>query len=312
MKIFFSLLVISYLLLVITPVAYAEGFSLSITPPNIIIQTEAPAQIEKQLQITNNSDTTQTISITFKPFEQSSQGKPIYKNDSDSFYKKVEVFDNDTKIEELTLLPKQQKNLKLKIVLLEDQPNQDYYFSIIFVSKDISTNQEPTASNSTRAITHIQPGIASNVLLSIFTGKKQPEGIIESYSAPLFANRGPVQLTLTFANTGSYLLIPQGTILMTNMFGQTVGKITIPPTNVLANSKRDIKLTWDEKILFGPYNATLYLGYADNKQISSPDGDLRFKRSISFFGLPFTVLGSIMVGIIVVALLRNRLKKHTH
>lgn len=309
-KLFLFLFLISCLLSLIVNPIYAQEVSLSITPPNIIIQTEAPAQIEKQLQITNNSDTTQTLSITLKPFVASTlQGKPLYKADLDIF-QHVEIFDNDTKIEELTLLPKQQKNLKLQILLPENQPNQDYYFSIVFISKDINIIDSGVAKapqndtqQSVKAITNIQPGIAANVLLSVFTGKKQPEGIIQSYSAPLFGNRGPVSFTLTFANTGSYLLIPQGTVLITNMFGQTVGKIPVPLTYVLANSKRDIKLTWNENILFGPYKATLYLGYADNKQIS-------FKRPLVFIGLPFAILGSIMITIIVVALLRSRLKKH--
>lgn len=295
-KLFLFLSLISCLLSLIVNPVYAEGFSLSITPPNIVIQTEAPALIEKQLQVTNNSETIQTLSIILKPFDSNST--PL-----DPFYKKVELFDGETKIEELTLLPKQQKNLQLKIALSVDQPNQDYYFYIVFLSKDINQIESPEKLQSVKAAMSIRPGIAANVLLSIFTGKKQPEGIIEAYSAPLFASHEPVSFTLTFQNTGSYLLIPQGTILITNMFGQTVGKIPVPLTYVLANSKRDIKLTWNENILFGPYKATLYLGYADNKNVA-------FKRSIFFFGVPLYALGGIMTGIIIILLLGNRLKKH--
>ncbi len=290
------------------PPVYAEGVSLAISPPLITVQTAWPALIEKAIRLENKGNSTINLDIKFLPFSQraESSGIPNYQTTPyPDLIKKVQLFDDgDSPIQEITLSPKQQKDLVLKINLSENENNSDYYFSIVFVSKNTNSNETLKESQNVTAITTIQPGIATNILLSIFTGKKQPEGIIETYSAPLFATKGPIPFTLTFVNTGSFLLIPQGTILISNMFGQTVGKIPVPPTYVLANTKRNIQLSWDEPIIFGPYTATLYLNYADNKNVS-------FKKPLAFIGLPLTALGSIIGAIIAIVLLRNRLKKHT-
>ena len=87
------------------------------------------------------------------------------------------------------------------------------------------------------------------------------------------------------------------------MFGQIVGKISIPKTQVLAHTKRHIPVVWNEGFLLGPYQATLYLNFADDPHVS-------YKRTTTFIGIPLYVLGSIIGMIIFIFLLWSRIKKY--
>lgn len=301
-KVLLPILLATCYLLLATDV-YAAEVSLAITPPRIVIQTEAPATITKQIQLTNKTDQSVNLDIKFEPFTQaeSQNGKVAYTTDNKTYFEKIQIYDNDNKINSLTLSPKQTKNLNLLLDLPENEPNKDYYFSILFISKNVE-NSNATPKDKIRAYTNIEPAIAANVLLSIFTGKKEPQGIIDTYNAPLFIQNGAVPLSIAFKNTGDYLLVPEGTILIRNMFNQAVGKITIPKTFVLAKTTRVISVEWQEPILIGPYTAELML--------TTDDKSIFFKRSTMFIGLPLPVIGGIIVVIITLVLLQKRVSSH--
>lgn len=291
--------------------AFAEGASLAITPQVITLQTQAPAFIEKSFSIQNKANTPIDLLVTYMPFTQKGgkDGIPFYHVDTNAFFakdrdifKKVQLFDGDTAINQLSLSPKQEKKLRLQIILPKDEPDSDYYFSILFISKNPASSGT-IQSQSIKAATTITPGIAANILLSIVSGQKQPEGLIQDYTTPFFVTQGPVSITLTFENTGSFLVAPEGTVLISNMFGQIVGKIIIPKTQVLAHTKRHIPISWNESFLLGPYQATLYLNFADDPHTS-------YKRITTFVGIPIYLLGSIIAVIIFVFLLWSRIRKY--
>src|SRR5438445_12293708 len=100
-----------------------------------------------------------------------------------------------------------------------------------------------------------------NVLLSVgakdqsLEQTKQPKGSLEEFSAPLSMESGPLPFTIRVKNTGMHFMSVKGVILVKNMFGQTVGRIDIPPTNILANSDRFLanseeKTTSSPKVLW--------------------------------------------------------------
>lgn len=284
--------------------AHAEGVSLKVAPPNIVIQTAAPAIIEKPIKIINKNDQSITLDIIYEPFTQRSgeNGKVSFELNKDDFFRadpdifqKITVLDNARAVKTITLSPKQEKTLTLRVNLAQNQPSSDYYFSILFVSK---ANQQ----ESIRVYTSLEGAIGINVLLSIFTGSKQPEGFIDAYNIPFLLQNGPVPFEITFRNTGSYLLAPQGTVLIKNMFGQTVGKVTIPKTYVLAETTRVLSARWDEQFLFGPYTAELFLAISDS--------DTSFRRSTMFVGIPTGSLVGIIGVIIAIFVLRSRLRRY--
>src|SRR6185312_6850779 len=146
-----------------------------------------------------------------------------------------------------------------------------------FLSQPIKGGQQ---SNSA-----VAGGISTNVLLSIGPSGKTT-GNIEEFSAPIFTTGGPVPFSLKVSNTSKHFISPQGTILIKNMFGQTIGKVDLLPVNILSNTSRflpsknalDTHAIWPEKFLLGPYSATLTLALSDQGPV--------YYRTIYFFALP--------------------------
>lgn len=288
---------------------YASAdFNLGIFPPIIRIDANAPADIRHEILIKNGSDSSVTLSIALKPFTaQDTSGTVRYLTAKDVFpgvdtqiYNKIQILEDGQPVNQITLGPQQQKTLMLKIGLPKDEPPSDYYFSIIFKSKDIKEDQ---------AGAQIAGGIASNVLLSIGP-KGTTQGFLDFFYAPWFVTTGPIPFTVTLHNLSKHFIIPRGEIIIKNMFGQIVGDVNLLSVNVLANSSRnlidsskqdDTHAVWNEKFLFGPYKATLIIAL-------SPEGPI-IRRSIYFLAIPIEYLIGAFVVILVGWVVTARVKK---
>ena len=190
--------------------------------------------------------------------------------------------------------------MTLRINIPRDEPPEDFYFSVVFISQD-----ENEANN--KSFVGARAGIGTNVLLSIGP-KDEPYGRIQQFWAPKFVTKGPVGFTLEIANDNNYFVSPAGNLIIKNVFGQTVGNIEFGPTNILANSNRLIsnsnetdgqpKLYWNEKFLLGFYKADLTVALTDKGPL--------LKDSITFFAFPLElVLGIITAVILVIGLIRR-------
>lgn len=327
-KINWKLIITESLLLafVFVPSAHAQEVSIGIYPPISQIEAQAPADIKSPVYLENPTDNPIELGISYKAFvpSLSQNGQLEYLNDLQSlpdaeFVKKVYILDKNNPIKSITLSPKQKKNLMLEILLPENQPKGDYYFSVIFSSKPKIINQ----SNSSMQTV----SVAMNVLLTVGP-KGKTSGIIESFSAPLFVDKGPVAFTVAIKNTSEHFINPTGEIIIKNLFGQPIGKVELVPVNILANSTRRIPdeiqtgndkkqlekiksvleknefpvAIWPENFLIGPYNSTLTISLSD-------DGPV-FKKSIMFFAFPLTYLIGLIIifGITVFIILRVKKK----
>ncbi len=313
-------LIFAFFLLFNAAKASASGLSLAVFPPILQIQAVPPANIKSPITLINNSDTTLNLNILIKPFTaaKSEDGKITYLptnkpfGDDPLILNKIQILDNNRPVKDMSLAPGQKINLKININIPKSEPFSDYYLSIIFVSKANLRDQKN--SNTTTNLA----GIATNVLLSI--GSKQPtkpQGIIKEFSAPFILERGSVDFTLRVENTGKHYIAPYGQILITNMYGQTVGKVGLLPVNILANTTRAVpssplpttyNLTpaaypvavWPEKILLGPYKAVLTLALSDQGPV--------FHKTIYFLAIPTQAIIGFLLVILIIILIRNRLK----
>lgn len=290
---------------------HADALNLSIDPPITVINAVAPATITSPLTIQNNSASEIALQIQFKPFKAKGEnGEPEYLKGIPEFFSNIQVLDQDLPVENITLAPEQQKNLILKISIPEDTTISDYSFSVVFVS----TNSAPTEMNSSVD----QIGIATNVLLSIGPSEI-PDAVLEEFSSPIFLETGPVSFTVRIKNNGIHFIQPKGEIIITNMYGQKIGKLDLIKTNILPDSIRAIPdnnyiqgisdfknptALWKEKILLGIYTATLNISMSDNGPI--------FTRTIHFLAFPFQGLIIFIIAIIVIIIFLNRIRKYTN
>lgn len=299
----------------------ASSISLGIYPPILQIDTIPPADVSSDIQIQNQGEESQDLSIIIKPFKAANteNGELSYLFANDQFgtdpliINHIKIIDGDNEVNSITLAPKQEKKLKLNINLPKGETPSDYYFSIIFVSKS-QIDSSLNASQSTA-------GVATNVLLSVGP-KAKAEGEITEFSVPFFLEKGPVQFKIRVRNQSNFFITPRGSILIKNVFGQIIGRVDLLPVNILAHSVRAIpgsdqfdakefkidakswenqKAVWSEKLLIGPYTATLAIALTE-------DGPV-LRKTIYFAGFPLQVIIGVFITIVLLLLIMKRLRK---
>ncbi|HEX8932450.1 MAG TPA: hypothetical protein VF810_04805 [Patescibacteria group bacterium] len=294
---------------------YAASPSLTIQPSLLQIKSNPPAEINVPFTLSNPSTDTLTLKILFKRFrdEGTQTGKIVYslpsltdERSQDPFLQSVEIVDDGIPLYNLILSPNQQKQLSLRIKIEETAPEADHYFSVIFQT---TTDNKPNLVDPNASFSQVEAGIALPVLLSIHA-PNYLGATIDTFSSPLVMESGPLPLTVKIKNPSEHFVTAKGTIFISNMFGQTVGRIDIPPTNILANTTRLLtnfnsdyqqpKVIWDERFLLGLYQAKLSI-------IISPDKIL-YTRYLYFAAFPFIWLASLVVGCLAGFFILRRIK----
>lgn len=323
----------------------ASTFDLSVSPSIFQIELNPPAvaDVKETLTLENNSDEPLSLTLIYRPFRPSGDnGELTYLKENESpgndplIFQRISVLDNGKRLESFIIPPKTKKQYDLAISIPKNEPPGDYYFSLIFVTGD---NQADPLDKTTGSMA--LGGVAVNVLLSIGS-KTKTTGTIEDFSTSLFQPEGPVAFNVKIKNTSRHFIYPKAQILITNMFGQTIGKIDLLPVNILSNSIRSLpskeqfvfnaqaqqcrdqgekcqesagnnarllalaaspKAIWPEKFLLGLYTATLTVAFSD-------EGPL-YTRSIFFIGVPVYIGAGFAVAILLLLAIRARLRIKT-
>lgn len=289
--------------LIFPKTANAASVSLGVYPSLTQIEINSPAVLNAPIIIKNYSEETILLDINFKPFTASSyaNGEIIFPENSTSFLQRISILDGNERIKEITLAPKQQKNLLLEIDLKEEQNIQDHYFSVIFTSKKTEADNNLESNQ-----TFVSIGISSNAILSA-NKKEKARAIIEEFSTVPFIDSGPVLFKARVKNTGEQVINAKGTIYIKNVFNQTVGKVDLPNTIILAGTDRIIStgtnfpfIVWNESFLLGPYEASIRLSLWGNGPI--------LVEKAKFFALPAQLFIGLFITLAIIFLIINRVR----
>lgn len=293
--------------------ANAESLSLGVYPPITEIEAVPPAAIDQPILIHNVSFDPVTLSIRIEPFiavkESGAITFPPASQLDDSFLQYVSIWDKDERVTEVGLAPGQEKTLTLHIDILEKEKPSDYYFSVIFINKIDQSLFAEGGSFAKENVTMLQGGIATNILLTIGP-KDQAKGSIETFSTPKFLQGGPVPFSLRVKNSGVHRTKVKGTILIKNMFNQTVGNIQIQDTNILSGATRRIEndasgnIVWKESFLLGRYTAILTLAFSEQGPI--------FTRIITFYAFPVNLTIGFLIAGGLIFFMRKRIFERLH
>lgn len=110
--------------------------------------------------------------------------------------------------------------------------------------------------------------------------------------------KGPINLGITYQNTGSVHVNPYGEISITNMFGEEVGFVELEPWFVLPTSLRTRDVVWEREFLLGRYTAIA--------RINRGYDDIIDEVSTTFWVLPWKiVLGTFTVLFLIVFMIRT-------
>jgi hypothetical protein len=305
--------------------AMAQTIDIGITPPIFEVQIIPPADTKVPFQIQNFTDNPVDLNISIKPFiaSKDENGQIEFINNpnwEDPFLpQRINVLDGNIRIDSLSLNPRETRNLVLEFKIPSNEQKGEYYFSLVFSSVPKLT------AGTNQSVASV--AVSSNVLLSIGPlGKNQ--GRIEDFSTSFFKSKGPVPFNVRIKNTSDHFETIKGDIIVTNMFGQTIGKIKLLPVNILANSIRKVPdilqsgtaseaeynqikpivekssspvAVWPEKFLLGLYSAKLTVSMSDQGPI--------YTRTIYFFAFPLEYLLAILIIITLMIFIILRVRR---
>ncbi len=269
--------IVYFLFIILTSDVKAASFDLAINPSIFQIELNPPALVEakESLTIENLSDNPLTLSLQFKPFRPKDEsGMVEYLRKEDSLegadpliFQRINLLEKNNPVQEITLAPKQRKRLDLRITIPKDEPPSDYYFALLFISKEDEESSDRLQSSYSNYV----GGIGVSVLLSIGP-KKETTGKIEEFSTTFFHEKSPVPFTVRIRNTSQHFIYPKGQITIKNMFGQTVGIIDLLPVNILSNSIR--ALPSKEDFIFAAQKESLTASQEQSKSFSKEEMEL--------------------------------------
>lgn len=314
-----SIVIIAWggLFLILPRQTFAQSSSLQISPTLIKIDAKPPADVWTAFTLENSSNQPLSLKIGYKSIDpqSSSNGNVVFYQDGQNIngsdkkiFDKMQIVDDQNVSQDtIEIGPKQKLRYRLRIIIPKDEPSSDYYFSLLFISPMTSVQNDTTDSvEDQKSFSTFQEGIAANVFLSI-GDKTAPLGYLEDFSAPWYMDKGPVPFNLIVHNSGIHYMSPYGTILIKNIFGQTIGKVSIPTTTILAGTSRKIQnpanspLLWSEKFILGAYTATLTLPLSKNGPV--------YVKTVHFIAFPIMFFIEIIVILLVLVLVFLRVKK---
>jgi len=271
--------------------SYATKVSLGIYPPLTKIKITPDTHTQEKLFITNHGDNPLLLSIEFKQFisADSRNGRikfiPPDSKTEDFFTTNIKILDGSIPINQVLLAPQEKKLLNLDITIPKGMQTYDYYFSILFITK----NTGKINANAS----FLSEGIATNVFLSVVTQEQQDSGYIKVFQAPLFNTNQRIPFTLELGNQTEHYITTQGNINIRNIFSISKAVIDIPPSLILGNDSRyitnftdatDSVISWDKHpFLFGIYEADASIQFGTNPSI--------FHKKIYFYSYSKTSLG---------------------
>lgn len=302
-----TLIIILFLALHInTPSAHAQELSLGIYPPILQIEANPPAKVSTPINLQNQSNRPVDLVIKLKMFRpsDSEDGSPVYLSDEEQskfkIFEKIKILEDKKEIKSISISPEQSRDLTVSIDLPKDQERGDYYFSILFISKD-NINLDSTSSQAIG-------GIGANVLLSVGP-KGATTGNVVEFSSSFFKSRGPSEFKLRVYNGSDHFITPQGTVSIKNIFGQTVGDLELKPLNILSKSTRQLNdkkstgntIIWPEKFLLGVYAADLTVTLSDQGPL--------LRKKITFVALPIEILSGLILAAVFALFLIKRVRE---
>ncbi|MBP6924093.1 MAG: hypothetical protein KBC62_00915 [Candidatus Pacebacteria bacterium] len=116
---------------------------------------------------------------------------------------------------------------------------------------------------------------------------------IKTLDGKVWYEEGPINLGITYENTGSVHVNPYGEVSISNMFGEEVGFVELEPWFVLPKSLRSREVTWDREFLFGRYKVTARINRGYENQIDEVNTVfwvLPWKIVLGIFVIVFTVV----------------------
>lgn len=281
-----------------TNTANNQGQALEIAPPVINLSANPGQTIKAKISLRDISNNKLTVSNQIDDFVADGEnGTPKLLIDS----KEVNPYSLKNwinSIDQLTLSPKQIKDIPINIKVPANASPGGYYGVIRFSGKApelTDTGVSLSASLGALVMIRVNGAVTEKMSLVEFgtTQYGKTNTIFEDTS-----EAGPITFFERVKNEGNIHEQPSGQVSITDMFGKVIAaaNVNMPPKNVLPDSIRRFEQPINEQVLgtrklFGKYTANLKISYGENKQ--------SFTKTITFWVIPYKLIAVLIVAIIV-------------
>ena len=229
-----------------------QGTGLRVSPPRFEIQGDPGQVIAQEIVVSNQGQSPLPITMTAAGFGAAgTTGNPQL----DETITTGVVAWTSISPKNFVLPAGESQTVTYIIEIPENAPPGGHYLTILAA----------ISSGSSEGGTGITVGqrVGSLVLLSV-SGDVVEKLEVSQFSAPSLAAKGPIDLSLLVKNSGNVHLRPIGKITIKSMLGGDPVELIIEPQNVLPNSEREFKATWDVGWKIGRYTAEYSALYGDS------------------------------------------------
>jgi hypothetical protein len=169
-----------------------------------------------------------------------------------------------------------------------------YYGSILVSTIRVTAEENQSGGASSPIVARI-----GTLFFITVPGEVNRGGQVKDFSIvdkKAWYEKGPIDMTILYENTGSIHLNPYGEIRVKNIFNEEVGFVELEPWFSLPKSLRSRDVSWNRELLFGRYTVTASInrGYddiVDEKSLTF--WVLPWKFMVAIFGILFVIIFSI-------------------
>lgn len=276
---------------------FAQPLGITIIPPRFELFANPGDIIPETIRVVNDAEVPQSFGVLVEDFSSAGEeGRVVLEEgESDQQYSLKSWIEPG--MQNITVQPGEEVIFPFTITVPKNAEPGGHYASILF-----QIGGEPI-----EGVTSVKHRIGSLILLRV-SGDVVEDSKIETFSAPVYSKQGPVTFTLRLKNEGTTHIRPNGTIVITNMFGQKVDEVPLNGLNVFPGVIRKMETDWNRENLLGQYTATLVATYG---QQNLPLTSVTKFTVISPVAAGLIIIGSIAAVGFILSLIsgRNRLLK---
>jgi hypothetical protein len=277
----------------------SEGsLSLTIAPPLFQISLQPGETWTSEIRVVNNNSYNVTLfaePVSFKPMGET--GRPVFI--SPTFGTGPTTKLNDTTLAAWITVPQsgfliareQTYKLPITIHIPEDATPGGHYAAVLIGNR-------PPEGLTEGGTVNVTSSVAALIFLTV-SGDVKEKGRVREFSTKKTVYESPeATFTLRFENQGNVHLLPQGNIVIFNMFGKERGVIPVNHNkdygNVLPESIREFSFTWKSDAGWwdiGRYKAEATIGFGSAMKQTA-------LSSTYFYVLPIVPLLEIVGGLL--------------
>lgn len=269
-----------------------DQVTISISPQSLDIAITPGESTSNVFRLTNASEETITVDTTPKNFLPRGVEGAIDLTEDDTPYS-LASWISVSPSSEIVIEPRQSIDYTVTIDAPENAEPGGHFGSVVF-------RTIPSASEGGGAV--ISQEVAPVILVRI-PGDVDESGQITRFTAAkkIWTNESAVDFELLFENTGSVHYQPSGQIVLRNLFGREVDRITLEGRNVIPNAERLLESSWEDYgFRFGYYSAEATLVHGSDNQITN--------ASTNFWIVPVQQVIPIVAAIAILGFVAYRMR----